>query len=122
MMTNSVLPLEIWARIFQFLKGQELWLCSQVCNIWKREVEGVALRGKLGKRFLTCHRLTYHTGDDALEHRKAIRNSLSVCVDKEVLLQGVNAYTGEDGNTLDETVPVRRERWDIFTFSRTDRV
>ena len=79
-------------------------------------MESVLLRGKLGRRHLTCSRLTYHPGDDALEHRKAVRNSLSVSVDKEVLLQGVNTFTGEDANTLDETVPVRRGAFenDIF--------
>lgn len=108
MMANSeLLPLELWARIFEFLRGEELWLCAQVCSLWRREVEGVLLRGKLGRRHLTCSRLTYQPGDDALEHRKAVRNSLSVKVDREVLLQGVNTYTGEDSNTLDETVPVR---------------
>ena len=116
MKANSELPLELWARIFELLRGQELWLCAQVCSLWRREVESVLLRGKLGRRHLTCARLTYHPGDDALEHRKAVRNSLSVSVDKEVLLQGVNTYTGEDANTLDETVPVRRGAFenDIF--------
>ena len=105
-MMSMELPLELWSRIFEFLRGQELWLCAQVCSRWRREVQGIVLRGKLGRRHLTCHRLTYHRGDDALEHRKAVRNSLSVSVNREVLLQGVNAYTGEDANTLDETVPV----------------
>ena len=116
MKANSELPFELWARIFELLRGQELWLCAQVCSLWRREVESIVLRGKLGRRHLTCSRLTYHPGDDALEHRKAVRNSLSVSVDKEVLLQGVNTYTGEDANTLDETVPVRRGAFenDIF--------
>lgn len=116
MKANSELPLELWARIFELLRGQELWLCAQVCSLWRKEVESVLLRGKLGRRHLTCSRLTYHPGDDALEHRKAVRNSLSVSVDKEVLLQGVNTYTGEDANTLDETVPVRRGAFENYIF------
>ena len=79
-------------------------------------MESIVLRGKLGRRHLTCLRLTYHPGDDALEHRKAVRNSLSVSVDKEVVLQGVNTYTGEDVNTLDETVPVRRGAIENYSF------
>ena len=116
MMANSGLPLELWGRIFELMRGQELWLCAQVCSLWRREVESIVRRGKIGRRHLTCSRLTYHPGDDALEHRKALRNSLSVSVDKEVLLQGVNTFTGEDSNTLDETVPVRQSAIENYIF------
>ena len=51
-----------------------------------------------------------------MEHRKALRNSLSVMVDKEVLLQGVDTYTGEDNNTLDETVPVSFKTVEHFSY------
>ena len=92
----------------------------QVCRLWRREVDGIVRRGRLGRRHLSCKRLTYHPGDDAMEHRKALRNSLSVMVDKEVLLQGVDTYTGEDNNTLDETVPVSFKTVEHFLIFRKD--
>ena len=141
------LPPELWAKTFQMLAGEELWLCRQVdsrlwrdesacchrkysnrdynsdfkvCRLWRREVDGIVRRGRVGRRHLSCKRLTYHPGDDAMEHRKALRNSLSVMVDKEVLLQGVDTYTGEDSNTLDETVPVSFKTVEHFLIFRKD--
>ena len=92
----------------------------KVCRLWRKEVDGIVRRGRLGRRHLSCKRLTYHPGDDAMEHRKALRNSLSVMVDKEVLLQGVDTYTGEDNNTLDETVPVSFKTVEHFLIFRKD--
>jgi len=104
------LPLEVWATVFSFLDGEALWRCGQVCRSWSRELERIVRRGGLGARHLTCSRLTYQPGDDALEHRKAVRTCLSVRVSHPVILQGVSTYTGEDSNILDLSVPVVFDR------------
>lgn len=56
-----------------------------------------------------CPRLTL-VADECLEHRRGVRNTLSVCANADLLLTGVLVYTGRDEDLLDESVPVTFDR------------
>lgn len=105
-----ILPVEVWLHVFKFLCSDSLWQCREVCTLWRGEVLRLVRTGGLAGRYLVCKRLFYTEGDDCLDHRKSIRNSLSVSVSSPVLLSGIYMYTGNDTDLLDETIEVVFDR------------
>jgi hypothetical protein len=61
-----------------------------------------------------CHRLTIAFGGGesclSLDHRKGIKNRLSVAVSRSILLLGVGVYTGRDEEIADESLSVTFDR------------
>lgn len=96
------IPIEVWVEIFKKLDGPSLWSCQHVCSTWKTEIMNMALSNKLNGRGLDCRRLL-HAGD-ALEHKRSIRNSISVECSQDTLLVGVYSYTVNDKEILDDSV------------------
>jgi len=73
-------------------------------------VERLVRTGGLAGRHLICKRLFYTKGDDCLDHRKSVRNSISVSVSSPVLLSGIYMYTGTDTDLLDESIEIVFDR------------
>merc|ERR1712126_564468 len=110
----SGLPVEVWGLVWSLLSGDgdSLLACREVCRGWREEVSRLVRTSPTLARntFTLLTRLTYHPGDDALDHRKSVRTGLRFSVDKDITFHGVLLYTGNDKEILDLTVPVVFDR------------
>jgi len=85
------LPMEVWVGIFSFLSGPSLFRCEGVCRAWRQEVRNLVATGKLQRRGLRLGRLSKQSGA-VTEHKRRIWHSLSLMVDRRIVLVGVGVY------------------------------
>ena len=96
--------MQVWCLVWSLLSGDgdSLLACREVCRGWREEVSRLVRTSPTLARntFTTLTRLTYHPGDDALDHRKSVRTGLRFSVDKDITFHGVLLYTGNDKEIL----------------------
>jgi len=86
--TPPLLPMEVWVYVFKFLEAESLLRCQGVCAAWRTEILHMVHTGKIPRLGLCCERLVW--SEHVLsEYKKSTWESLSLCVDKPVLLVGV---------------------------------
>jgi len=105
------LPLEIWTHIFSFLSAETLHLCQLVCSSWRSEVLRMIHSGRIPRLGLRLSRLEFDP-KTLCEYRRSTWGSLSVCVDKPILIVGIGIYVpyGESIIAVDArplTLPLR---------------
>ena len=59
----------------------------------------------LANTFVTLARLSYNTGDDALDHRKSVRTCLRLSAEQDIIFHGVLLYTANDKEILGQSCP-----------------
>ena len=57
----------------------------------------------LTNTFIILPRLSYHPGDDALDHRKSVRTCLRFLAEQEIIFHGVLLYTANDKEILGQS-------------------
>ena len=97
-----LLLLQVWCEVWRHLDGESLLRCRAVCHDWRREVRRLVLTSPslLNNTFIILPRLSYHQGDDALEHRKSVRTCLRLSAQEEIIFHGVLVYTANDKEIL----------------------
>jgi len=91
--------MEVWVYVFKFLEAESLLRCQGVCAAWRTEILHMVHTGKIPRLGLCCERLVW--SEDVLsEYKKSTWESLSLCVDKPVLLVGVGVYTPSGETTI----------------------
>ena len=99
----------MWCEVWRQLggDGESLFACRAVCRDWRREVGRLVLTSPslLANTFLLLHRLSYHPGDDALDHRKSVRTSLRLTAEEDIIFHGVLLYTANDKEILGQSCP-----------------
>jgi len=111
--TSSILPdlpEEIWYEVWRHLSGETLVTCMTVCSWWRRQIQRRIILNSCHGHYFICKRLKYTPGNDALDHRKSVRNCLRFAVSKSIKFHGIWSYTGNDKEILDLSVPVVFER------------
>jgi len=93
------LPMEVWVGIFSFLSGPSLFRCEGVCRAWRREVQNLVATGKLRRRGLRLSRLSKQSGA-VTEHKRGTWHSLSLMVDRRIVLVGVGVYYPSGQTTI----------------------
>jgi len=93
------LPMEVWVGVFSHLSGPSLFRCEGVCRAWRQEVQHLVASGKLQRRGLRLTRLTKQTGA-VTEHKRSIWHSLSLMVDRRIVLVGVGVYYPSGQTTI----------------------
>jgi len=85
------LPLEVWVHIFSFLTPESLHKCQCVCAPWRAEILRLINSGKIPRLGLRLERLKFDP-KTLCEYRRSTWESLSVCVDKPILIVGIGVY------------------------------
>jgi len=93
------LPMEVWVGVFSFLSGPSLFRCEGVCRAWRQEVHNLVATGKLQRRGLRLGRLSKQSGA-VTEHKRGIWHSLSLMVDRRIVLVGVGVYYPSGETTI----------------------
>jgi len=93
------LPMEIWVEVFSYLSGPSLFRCEGVCRAWRQEVHNLVATGKLQRRGLRLGRLSKQSGA-VTEHRRGKWHSLSLMVDRRIVLVGVGVYYPSGQTTI----------------------
>jgi len=93
------LPMEVWVGVFSYLSGPSLFRCEGVCRAWRQEVQHLVASGKLQRRGLRLTRLTKQTWA-VTEHKRSIWHSLSLMVDRRIVLVGVGVYYPSGQTTI----------------------
>ena len=110
-MSRTILPPEVWEKIWDQVDADGLESAQNASPAWNRIVLAYVASGRVRNRARVCERLRLDSAGSAhLDHRRGIRNRVSVAVSAPVLLLGAGVYTERDEIIADERANVTFDR------------